>query len=109
LLMAINEVLHGRSYVTARLRPDDWVQQKTRARQYSKDLTPRQREILQMYAEGRAIKEIASHLRLSEKTVEFHKHHIMEAFDLRSNADLILFALKKGLIAMEVGYKDDCS
>ena len=46
------------------------------------------------------IKEIAGHLNLSEKTVEFHKHHIMETFNLKSNADLVLLALKEGLISL---------
>ncbi len=46
------------------------------------------------------MKEIAGVLKLSEKTVEFHKHHIMEAFNLKSNADLVLFALKRGLISI---------
>ena len=100
LLMAIDQVMHGKSYVTPKLRPDDWVVQKTRARQYSKHLTPRQRDIVQMCAEGRPIKEIAGHLSLSEKTVEFHKHRIMEIFNLQSNADLVLFALKEGLISL---------
>jgi DNA-binding NarL/FixJ family response regulator len=54
-----------------------------------------------MCAEGRAIKEIAGHLNLSEKTIEFHKHHIMQAFNLKSNADLVLLALKEGLISLE--------
>ena len=45
------------------------------------------------------MKEIAGLLDLSEKTVEFHKHHIMEAFNVKSNAQLILFALKHGLIS----------
>ena len=77
LLKAIEQVLHGKCYVTPKLRPEDWVVQKTRAHQYAKHLTPRQRDIVQMCAEGRPIKEIAGHLNLSEKTVEFHKHHIM--------------------------------
>ena len=47
------------------------------------------------------MKEIAGLLDLSEKTVEFHKHHIMESFHLRSNADLVLFALKHGLISVQ--------
>ena len=100
LLQAIEQVLHGKCYVTPKLRPEDWVVQKTRARQYSKHLTPRQRDIVQMCAEGRPIKEIASHLNLSEKTIEFHKHHIMETFNLKSNADLVLMALKEGLISL---------
>lgn len=52
-----------------------------------------------MLAEGRLIKEIADVLDISEKTVEFHKHHIREAFNLHSNADVVLFALQKGLIS----------
>ena len=103
LVKAIEQVLHGRCYVTPKLRPEDWVAQKTRARQYSSQLSPRQRDIVQMFAEGRPIKEIAGHLNLSEKTVEFHKHHIMEAFNLKSNADLVLFALKRGLISLDSG------
>ena len=99
LLKAIDQVLHGQCYVTPKLRPEDWAVQKTRARQYSKQLTSRQRDIVQMCAEGRPIKEIAGHLNVSEKTVEFHKHHIMETFALKSNADLVLFALKEGLIS----------
>ncbi len=100
LLQAIEQVLSGRCYVTPKLRPEDWVVQKTRARLYFKRLTPRQRDIVQMCAEGRPIKEIAGHLNLSQKTVEFHKHHIMETFNLKSNADLVLMALKEGLISL---------
>ena len=100
LLKAIDQVLHGKSYVTPRLRPEDWVQQKSRARQYSSQLTARQREIVQMCAEGRPLKEIAGRLDLSEKTIQFHKYHIMETFNLKSNADLVLFAVKEGLVAL---------
>ena len=101
LLKAIDQVMQGKCYVTPKLRPEDWAVQKTRARQYAKHLTPRQREIVQMCAEGRPMKEIAGHLNLSEKTIEFHKHHIMETFNLHSNADLVLFALKEGLISLD--------
>ncbi len=101
LLKAIGEVLRGKSYLTPKLRSDDWVVMKQRARQFSKELTARQRDIVQLCAEGRPIKEIAGQLNLSEKTVEFHKHHIMEAFNLKSNADLVLFALKRGLIMLD--------
>jgi len=101
LLKAIDQVMQGKCYVTPKLRPEDWAVQKTRARQYAKHLTPRQREIVQMCAEGRPMKEIAGHLNLSEKTVQFHKHHIMETFNLKSNADLVLLALKEGLISLD--------
>jgi DNA-binding NarL/FixJ family response regulator len=101
LLKAISEVLRGKSYLTPKLRSEDWVVMKQRARQFSKVLTARQRDIVQLFAEGRPIKEIAGHLNLSEKTIEFHKHHIMEAFNLKSNADLVLFAFKQGLIILD--------
>ena len=84
LLKAIEHVLCGRSYLTPKLRCGDWTVMKARARQFSKDLTPRQRDIVQLCAEGFSIKEIAGQLNLSQKTVEFHKHHIMESFDLKN-------------------------
>jgi DNA-binding NarL/FixJ family response regulator len=102
LLKAIDHVLRGQPYLTPRLRAVDWVQAQSRARQYSKEITPRQREVVQMLAEGRPMKQIAGLLELSEKTVEFHKHHIMDVFNLKSNADLVLFALKRGLISVDV-------
>jgi DNA-binding NarL/FixJ family response regulator len=101
VLKAVEETLHGRSYMTPRLRAEDWVAAKSRARQFSKELTERQRDFVQLFAEGRPLKEIAAVLNLSEKTVEFHKHHIMEAFSLKSNADLVLFAWRRGLISVK--------
>jgi len=99
LLEAANEVMRGHSYLTPKLRATDWIEAKARVRQFSKDMTPRQRDIVQLFAEGRPMKEIAGFLHLSEKTVAFHKHHIMVAFNLKNNADLVLFALSQGLIA----------
>jgi DNA-binding NarL/FixJ family response regulator len=101
LLKAIDHVLRGKPFVTPKLRPEDWVKQKVRARHYSTHLTPRQREIVQMCAEGRPLKEIAGRLDLSEKTIQFHKYHIMETFNLKSNADLVLFAIKEGLVSLD--------
>ena len=100
LLRAIEQILQGRAYITPELKSENWAEAKVRARQFSKDLTNRQRDIVQLFAEGRSIKEIAGILTLSEKTVEFHKHHIMEAFNIKTNADLVLFGLKRGLIAI---------
>ena len=101
LITAIDHVLRGQSYLTPKLRAGDWVETQARARQYSKELTSRQREIVQLFAEGKSMKEIAAILELSEKTVEFHKRHIMESHNLKSNAELILFALRLGLITVE--------
>jgi DNA-binding NarL/FixJ family response regulator len=99
LLTAVSEVLQGRSYVTQKLRSEDWVTRKARARQFSKELTPRQQEVLQLLAEGRPMKEIADILKVSEKTIMFHKYHIMESFNLKNNSELVLFALKRHLIS----------
>jgi DNA-binding NarL/FixJ family response regulator len=99
LLQAIQQVLRGQSYLTPKLKANDWVETKARARQFSTEMTPRQKDIVQLLAEGRSMKEIAGLLQLSQKTVEFHKHHIMVSFNFKSNADLVLFALNRGLIA----------
>jgi DNA-binding NarL/FixJ family response regulator len=99
LLKAVTEVLQGKSYVTPKLRAENWAVQGARARQFAKELTPRQKEVLQLLAEGRPMKEIADILKVSEKTVMFHKYHIMESFNLKSNAELVLFALKNHLIS----------
>jgi DNA-binding NarL/FixJ family response regulator len=101
LLQAIDHVLHGKPYLTPKLRAEDWVATKARARQFSKELTQRQKEIVQMHAEGRSVKQIADVLGISEKTVEFHKHNIQQSFNLRSSADIVLFALKQGLISVK--------
>ena len=61
-------------------------------------LTPRQREILQLVAEGRSAKEIATDLNLSTRTVEFHKYRIMETLDLHTTAELVHFAIKHGIV-----------
>ncbi|WP_263365387.1 response regulator [Edaphobacter bradus] len=100
LLTAITEVLRGKSYVTPRLKPENWAVREARALQFSKDLTPRQREVLQLLAEGRPMKEVGGILHVSEKTVMFHKYHIMRSYNLKSNADLVLLALKQQLISV---------
>jgi DNA-binding NarL/FixJ family response regulator len=64
-----------------------------------KGLTPRQREVLQLVAEGKSAKEIASSLNISVKTVEFHKKHLMDELNLRNSAELIRYAVEKGYVA----------
>ena len=100
LRAAIDHVLRNESYLVPRLRAEDWVARKGRAQQFSKALTPRQRDVIQLFAEGYSIKQIADQLNLSQKTIEFHKHHIMQSFNLKSNAELVLFALKHDLITI---------
>jgi DNA-binding NarL/FixJ family response regulator len=100
LLTAISDVLQGKSYVTPRLRPENWAVQEERSRQFSKELTPRQQEVLQLLAEGRPMKEVAYILKISERTVMFHKYHIMETFNIKNNAELVIFAAKRHLISL---------
>ena len=92
-------ILRGQSHLMPKLKSDDWIEAKARERQFSTEMTPRQKDIVQLFAEGRPMKEIAGLLHLSQKTVEFHKHHVMVSFNFKSNADLVLFALNRGLIA----------
>ncbi len=99
LLRAIDHVLHGKPYLTPKLRADDWAAMKQRVKQYSREMTSRQREVLQLVAEGQALKEIAGLLDLSEKTIGFRKQSIRQSFNLKNNADFVLFALKRGLIS----------
>ena len=92
LLTAIHEVLAGRTYLTPRLTKD--VLQLTQ-----KALTPRQREVLQLIAAGRTMKEIAAELGLSTRTVETHKYQMMQALQVGTTAELIRYAIEFGLTA----------
>jgi FixJ family two-component response regulator len=69
--------LRGKSYVTPKLKPENWAVREARAHQYSKELTPRQRDVLQLLAEGRPMKEVGGILNVSEKTVNVPQvpHH----------------------------------
>lgn len=98
LLKAVAEVLQGHSFISRRVRAENWAEREVRARRFAKELTPRQREVLQLLAEGRSMKEIAAVLDVSEKTVEFHKYSIMQTFNLKTNADVVRFALNRNLV-----------
>jgi DNA-binding NarL/FixJ family response regulator len=62
-------------------------------------LTPRQREVVSLIAEGRTMKEVAAALGLSPRTVETHKYQVMRALGFQTTADLIRYAIEHGLIA----------
>jgi DNA-binding NarL/FixJ family response regulator len=96
---AIREVMHGRSYITpliaeglvgSLLHVDEHKQ--------SQDLTPRQREVLQLLAEGHSMKDIANVLNLTPRTVAFHKYRIMEQLKVKSTADLIQYAVRHHIV-----------
>lgn len=100
VIKAVEEVLQGRYYITPELAaiPTDVIRQARSARHtLPGELTPRQREILQLVAEGRGAREIAAVLEISMKTVEFHKSAIMSRLNLRSIAALTRYALEHGI------------
>jgi DNA-binding NarL/FixJ family response regulator len=107
LSVAIEAILNGQTYLTpaitrsvldAALKPGQQGLKRTAA-----DLTPRQREVLQLIGEGKGTKDVAALLNVSVKTVEFHKARLMEQLDLHSTADLIKFAIAEGLATAETG------
>jgi DNA-binding NarL/FixJ family response regulator len=98
LVMAVQAALKGQTFITPSLAGD--VLRQPRGGQTGQLLTPRQREILQLVAEGNSAKEIAAALAISARTVEFHKYQIMEAHGLHSNAELIHFAIKHGIVTI---------
>ena len=102
LIEAIRAVLAGRSYVTP-LVPGSHraVEARESSRRRSEPLTPRQREVLQLIAEGRVAKEIAAALRVSVRTVEFHKAAIMSRLEIRTTAELTRYAIAHGLAPLE--------
>jgi DNA-binding NarL/FixJ family response regulator len=103
LVMAIHAALKGQTFITPALASDVLRQARHEPRETDDPgqlLTPRQREILQLLAEGRSAKEIAVTLAISPRTVEFHKYQMMEAHALHSNAELIHFAIKHGIVSI---------
>jgi DNA-binding NarL/FixJ family response regulator len=125
LLTAVREALGGRTYVTPRIaaelkrlkRPTgghgggggggdgggagggDNASVASAAADPVGRLTPRQREVLQLVAEGRSAKEVANVLNISPRTAEFHKYRLMEQLGVTTNAELVQYAMRYGLVA----------
>ncbi len=103
LVTAIREVLGGRYYVTPLITRDvvhSLLNASARQEPFAERLTPRQREVLQLVAEGRSLKEIAAILGISVKTVEYHKRCIMDELGLRTTAELTRYAIKHGIASL---------
>jgi len=101
LLSAIQEVLQGRKYITPLVRRDvvgDSPGSPSWSGDLSGELTDRQREVVQLVAEGRSVKEIAAILNISSKTVAFHKSNVMRRLGIHSTAELTKYALEHGII-----------
>src|SRR5512140_68691 len=103
LITAIRAALNGQTYITPALAGDVFRAircEPQRASDPAAKLTPRQREILQLLAEGRSAKEIADTLAISARTVEFHKYQMMEILALHNGAELVHFAIKQGIVSI---------
>jgi DNA-binding NarL/FixJ family response regulator len=100
---AIDQVLKGGTYVTPRIAegltnislrdPED--------REHAPEPTPRQREVIQLLAEGHSMKEVADTLHITPRTVAEHKYNVMELLQLKTNSDLIKYAIKHGIISLQ--------
>jgi DNA-binding NarL/FixJ family response regulator len=97
LVTAIEDVLRGRTYLTPLITKDVIANLTTPEPESTVALTPRQREVLRLLADGKRMKEIAAILGLSTRTVETHKYEMMQALGVGSTAELVRYALTHGL------------
>ena len=102
LTIAVREVLRGKSYLSPMIAKDtvDFLlrQDKTLVEEGQK-LTERQREVLQLLAEGKCMKEVAGVLNVTTRTVAFHKYRIMDVLGTKSNAELVRYAMRNHMVA----------
>jgi DNA-binding NarL/FixJ family response regulator len=104
LAVAINNVLNGKPYICPGIS-DKVIEGYLKGRKALRasnpwmTLTPREREVLNLIAEGYKSREIASYLYISSKTVEVHRSNLMKKLNISTNAGLVAFAMKKGLVS----------
>jgi DNA-binding NarL/FixJ family response regulator len=101
LVNALREALLGRTYVTPVIAGDlieSYRSEDSRSHDPARRLTPRQREVLQLFAEGHSAKEVAAALKISVRTAEVHKARILDALGVRSTAELVQYAIRNGII-----------
>jgi DNA-binding NarL/FixJ family response regulator len=101
MVAAVRAVLQGRTYLSSTLSRDDVTYLRRQAKKLVEEedkLTDRQREVLQLLAEGKVMKEIGAILNMTTRTVAFHKYRIMEALGVKSNADLVRYAVRNHMV-----------
>ncbi|MBL1177024.1 response regulator [Pantanalinema sp. GBBB05] len=104
LELAIQAIARGETYLSPTVSKyivADYVRRTGSEANPLEQLTPRQREILQLIAEGKSTKEIADNLYISTKTVETHRVQLMERLDIHDVAGLVRYAIRKGLVMLE--------
>jgi DNA-binding NarL/FixJ family response regulator len=101
LVIALRRVLRNESYLSPMITKDtfDFLLRSGAAYSQEKRITGRQSEVLQLLAEGKSMKEVAYILQLKAGTVAFHKYRMMETLGLKSNAELIEYAVKRRMVA----------
>jgi len=102
LVAAVRAVLRGRSYMSATLSANDIAYLRRQPKKLVEEedkLTGRQREVLQLLAEGKVMKEVGAILNMTTRTVAFHKYRIMEALCVKTNAELVRYAVRNHMVA----------
>jgi DNA-binding NarL/FixJ family response regulator len=102
LIDAIEQVLKGNKYVTPRAATGltNISLREPKAREHAPGPSGREREVIQLLAEGRTMKEAASVLKITPRTVAAHKYHAMELLQIKTNAELVQYAIKHRIIAV---------
>jgi DNA-binding NarL/FixJ family response regulator len=103
LVLAMREAMKGQTYVTPMIAGDligAFQSGASLKGELKAALSPRQREVLQLIAEGKSSKEVAAILRISTRTAEFHKYRIMEQLNIKTSAELVQYAVKHGIISI---------
>ena len=98
LFDAIHAVMSGRTYLTPLITGEVLRSLTSPADAAERDLTPRQRDVLRLLAQGKRMKEIAAELDISVRTVENHKAQLLQVLSLGSTADLVRFAIKQRIV-----------
>lgn len=100
LVEALGAAVRGKSYVTRQIarRMQESFIRNPHSRSRPRSVTPRQRQVVQLLAEGKSMKEAADVLKVAPRTVAFHKYRLMEDLGLKTNADLLQFAIKNRIV-----------
>jgi DNA-binding NarL/FixJ family response regulator len=104
LVTAIHDALRGQTYISPIIAGEllqSYRESESVVSTSTQQLTARQREVLQLIAEGHSAKQIAAVLKVSVRTAEAHKAHIMDALKLRSTAELVQYAIRNGIISLD--------
>jgi DNA-binding NarL/FixJ family response regulator len=100
IIAAVRDALKGKTYLSPILHPKvtqlRWEQKKIV--EEANRLTERQREVLQLLAEGKVMKEVGDILKMTPRTVAFHKYRMMEALGAKNNADLVRYAVRNHIV-----------